>query len=349
MARARTVFSASSFLVHRLTGEYVLDRHTASQFDPLYDLTRGSWIEPWWDDICPGIRPPRLLWPGDVAGELPRDVANRLGLRPGIPVTAGTVDAWAEAASVGVRQPGELMLMYGTTMFLVAMTSRRVRSPSLWTTEGLDPGISSLAGGMATSGALATWWAAVSGSREIEAIFAEAGSVGPGSDGLVVLPYFAGERTPIADPDARGVLAGLTLEHGPQHISRAILEATAYGVRHNLEAYSAAGTLTSRVVVAGGGTRGEVWPQIVSDVTGVPQVVPAITVGAAYGDARLAADAIGCETSSWNPDRGVVTPREELRDVYDRGYLHYRALYESTAEVVHDMSRSTVRDLPSGA
>jgi xylulokinase len=342
MARARTVFSASSFLVHRLTGEYVLDRHTASQFDPLYDLTRQSWNDEWWEEICPGVRPPRLLWPGEVAGELPRSVARSLGLRAGVPVMAGTVDAWAEAASVDVRLPGGLMLMYGTTMFLIAMTADRVRSPSLWTTEGLEPGVSSLAGGMATSGALATWWAGVSGSRTVESVFADATRVQPGSDGLVVLPYFAGERTPIADPDARGMFVGLTLQHGRHHMSRALLEATAYAVRHNLEAYAEAGTVISRVVVAGGGAQSEVWLQIVSDVTGVSQVVPTITVGAAYGDARLAADAIGWDTSRWNPDRGLVAAREEVRDVYDRAYGHYRALYESTTEIVHDMARSTV-------
>jgi xylulokinase len=340
MAAARTVFSASSFLVHRLTGEYVLDRHTASQFDPLYDLTCSSWEEQWWEQICPGIRRPRLLWPGDVAGELPRAVADGLGLRAGVPVTAGTVDAWAEAASVDVRLPGQLMLMYGTTMFLVAMTADRVRSPSLWTTEGLSDGVSSLAGGMATSGALMTWWARVSGAPSVESVVAEASNVRPGSEGLVALPYFAGERTPIADPDARGMVVGLTLEHDRAHIARALLEATAYGVRHNLEAYADAGTPVSRVVIAGGGTQSEVWPQIVSDVTGASQVVPTIAVGAAYGDARLAARAIGWDTSGWNPDRDLVEPREEFRQVYDRAYVQYRALYEATADIVHDIARS---------
>jgi xylulokinase len=341
MARARTVFSASSFLVQRLTGEYVLDRHTASQFDPLYDLASESWNEEWWGEICPGVRQPRLLWPGEVAGALPRSVADALGLRTGVPVTAGTVDAWAEAASVDVRRPGELMLMYGTTMFLVAMTADRVRSPALWTTEGLDRGVSSLAGGMATSGALMTWWAGVTGAPSVESLVAEAAGVRPGSDGLIALPYFAGERTPIADPDARGMFVGLTLEHGRAEMARALLEATAFGVRHNLEAYAEAGVTTSRVVVAGGGASSDVWPQIVSDVTGVSQIVPTITVGAAYGDARLAAQAIGWDTSGWNPDRDVLAPREEWRSQYARSYGHYRALYSATADIVHDITRSS--------
>src|SRR5690606_37824280 len=127
-----------------------------------------------------------------------------------------------------------------------------------------------------------------------------------------MLPYFAGERTPLFDPDARGVVAGLTLRHGRAHMYRAALEATAFGVRHNLEAMDEAGGGVERLVAVGGGTKGGLWTQIVSDVIGQPQRLPHSTVGAAYGDAILAAFGSGvvseAETEKWNPIDHVVEP-----------------------------------------
>lgn len=124
-----------------------------------------------------------------------------------------------------------------------------------------------------------------------------------------MLPYFAGERTPVMDPDARGVIAGLTLGHTRADLMRAALEATAYGVRHNVETMLAAGADIRRIVAVGGGTRGGLWPQIVSDVTGLEQIVARTTIGASYGAAFLAAGLIGRpDIAAWNPAESVVRP-----------------------------------------
>ncbi len=117
-----------------------------------------------------------------------------------------------------------------------------------------------------------------------------------------MLPYFAGERTPIADPDARGVIAGLTIEHTRGDLDRAALEATALGVRHNVEAIRAAGGSIERVVAVGGGTQGDLWLHVVSDVTGLTQEVRSVTIGASYGAAFLAARAVASVSiDEWNP------------------------------------------------
>ncbi|MEO6126666.1 MAG: FGGY family carbohydrate kinase [Ilumatobacteraceae bacterium] len=344
---ARLVFSASSFLVHRLTGEYVLDHHTASQFDPMYDLHDGEWISEWWDACAPGIRRPRLAWSDTIAGFVNPSAAEHTGLRIGTPVTTGTVDAWAEAVSVNVRSPGDMMLMYGTTMFLIGMTDRAVRHPALWTTVGVSAGTSSLAGGMATSGALTTWFAGIASHADLSELFGAAGAVPAGARGLLTLPYFAGERTPIADPDARGVIAGLTVSHTSADVFRSLLEATAFGVRHNLEAFAESGAPIRRLVAVGGGTEGHLWPQIVSDVTGVVQSVPSIAIGAAYGDARLAAEAIGdldAGENTWNATERPVVATPDLGPLYDELYGAYRDLYTSTASIVHLLARSGTSD-----
>ncbi|XVQ09878.1 FGGY family carbohydrate kinase [Spirillospora sp. CA-255316] len=130
-ARTRRLFMASSYLVHELTGAYVLDHHSASQCTPLYDLGAGAWIEDWAEEIAPGLELPPLLWPGEVAGTVHAGAAAATGLPEGVPVIAGTVDAWAEAVSVGVTAPGDTMLMYGTTMFLVQVLAARRSWPTL--------------------------------------------------------------------------------------------------------------------------------------------------------------------------------------------------------------------------
>jgi xylulokinase len=336
-ARTERLLMASSFVVHRLTGEYVLDHHSASQCDPLYDLQAGGWIGAWAEEIAPGLALPRLVWPAETAGTVTAAAAASTGLRAGTPVAAGTIDAWAEAASVGVREPGDTMLMYGTTMFMVAVLARARSHPRLWATNGVWPGTSTLAAGMATSGAITAWLRRIAGDPPFEQLVAEAAAVEPGAAGLVALPYFAGERTPLFDPAARGAFLGLTLSHGRGHLYRALLEATAYGVRHNLEAMDEA---AERLVAVGGGTRGGLWTQIVSDVTGRAQDLPARTVGAAYGDALLAGVAAGLadRAADWNPVASTVEPDPATRERYDELYGIYRDLYPATREQAHKLA-----------
>ena len=202
------------------------------------------------------------------------------------------------------------------------------------------PHTHNLAAGMATSGALTGWLKKISGDLPYEKLTEEAANVMPGSDALVVLPYFAGERTPLFDPRARGLISGLTLSHGRGHLYRAMLEATAYGVRHIFEFMRDAGGGGERLVAVGGGTKGGLWTQIVSDVTGRPQELPEQTIGASYGDALLAARAIGlCEPDTdWSTISETVEPKAENHGIYDELYAIYRDLYPATREASHALA-----------
>ncbi len=344
-AKTHRMFMASSYIAYRLTGEYVLDYHSASQCDPLYDLAENRWVQEWAADIAPGLPLPRLLWPGETAGTVTSAASRLTGIPAGTPVAAGTIDAWSEALSVGVREPGDLMLMYGTTMFIVEMQSTPRYSEQLWGTAGILPGTYSLAAGMATSGALTSWLRQIAGGVPYETLLEEASGVRPGSDGLAVLPYFAGERTPIFDPMARGLIAGLTLSHGRAHLYRALLESTGYGVRHILEAMAGAGGGGRRLVAVGGGTKGGLWTQILTDVTGREQEIPGVTIGASYGDALLAAIVAGLAVpdTQWNAVSAVVRPNQANRETYDRLYGVYRELYPATMSQVHALAELQLR------
>ena len=339
-AKATKIFMPSSWLVHNLTGNYVLDHHSASQCSPLYDTVEQSWFAPWALRIAPAIVLPSLAWAGEEAGTVSPEASVATGLPAGIPVIAGTIDAWAEAVSVGAQGTGDLMLMYGTTMFLIATVPDALTSPTLWSTVGALPGTRNLAGGMATSGAITAWLRELFGSPEYSELLTLADAAGPGSNGLLMLPYFAGERTPIPDADARGIIAGLTVTHTRGDLYRAALEATALGVRHNVDAMLEAGAIISRIVAVGGGTQGSLWTQIVSDVTGLEQVIPTHTIGASFGVALLAAQLVSdARIEEWNPPLTIRTPATQHRQLYDDLYALYLSLYTQTREISHALAR----------
>ena len=336
----RYFFMSHTFVAYRLTGEYVLDHPAAGMCEPLYDHKQHCWIREWADEVAPGLKLPDLCWPAETAGEITQEAAEATGLPAGIPVATGTVDAWSEAASIGVREPGDLMVMYGTTALAMEIVGDPLPSSNLWSTAGPFSGTNVLAGGMATSGALTDWVRKLSDGRSYAELTEEASGVPPGSEGLVMLPYFAGERNPISDPSARGVICGLTLRHTRGHLYRAVLEATAFGIRHLLEAVHEAGGEAKRLVAVGGGTKGGLWTQIVSDVIDEPQELPKQTIGAAYGNALLAGVGSGViePDTDWSSIAETIEPNPNNREVYDELYTLYKDLYSATRDTVHALA-----------
>ncbi len=346
-ARTARVLTSTSYLVARLTGATVIDHYTAAGFGPLYDVDRQDWTE----DLGPGIAGrdmlPRLGWTTEIAGGVTPAAAAATGLAVGTPVTFGTIDAAAEALSVGVRAPGDTMLMYGSTIFVIALTATRVRDPRLWYAPWLFPGGHAAMAGMATSGTL-THWLRDQFARELapEAAFArlaaEAEAVPALAEGLMVLPYFSGERTPIHDPDAKGVIFGLNLTHTRGHVMRAALEGIACGTAHAFEAMAEAGAAPARLLAVGGGVANRVWAQATSDFCGLDQIVCAKTIGASYGDAFLAALAVGDvkaeDIAGWNPEalRIVAAPTAAHRrrlGAFKELYVRTRDLMAAGSEV----------------
>jgi xylulokinase len=334
--RATGWYGSNSFIAAKLTGEYVMDHHTASQCDPLYATRVSDWNQRWARRICRHLPLPRLVWPSDVIGRVTPDAASATGIPVGIPVSAGTVDAYSEAFSVGVRSPGDQMLMYGSTMFLVQIIADYFSDPTLWTTAGVERGTLALAAGTSTAGSLIGWLQGITGGASFDDLTAEALNVAAGSDGLLVLPYLAGERTPVFDPKARGVVAGLTLRHTRGHVFRAAYEGIAFGIRQILERFDDA-RACERTVAVGGGLRSPIWAQAVSDVTGRLQLVPEQAIGASYGDALLAAIGVGLVSpdTDWATIAREIKPDAGNRARYEDLYATWRELYPATKDVVH--------------
>ncbi|MEM6610164.1 MAG: FGGY-family carbohydrate kinase [Pseudomonadota bacterium] len=343
-AKTAKILTSTSYLVHRLTDEYVIDHYTAANFSPIYDVDRQDWCFDLAPDIAAPEQLPRLLWSSEIAGQITETAAKATGLAVGTPVTAGTIDAAAEALSVGVRQSGDMMVMYGSTIFIITLTETRLRDPRLWYAPWLFEGQHASMAGLATSGTL-THWFRDNFARELPrdtafpTLVEEAASRPAGAEGLLFLPYFSGERTPLHDPHAKGAFFGLNLTHTRGHMFRAVLEGIAFGTGHVVETYAAAGARPTRVLAVGGGVQNEIWLQAMSDVCALPQDICAVTTGASYGDAFLARMALGQaalqDIADWNPVIRHVSPQQV--DALQRAYPLFRRLYEQTKDIAKEL------------
>ena len=346
-AKAAKFLNSTSYLNFRLTGSYVIDHFSAANSSPLYDVATQDWTLELAGDIARLDQLPDLLWTTDIAGEVTATAAEETGLAPGTAVIAGTIDAAAEALSVGVLSAGDMMIMYGSTIFTIMLSEARIRDARLWYAPWLFAGQHVSLAGLATSGTL-THWFRDNLAQELppENAFAklaeEAAAAPPGANGLVFLPYFSGERTPIHDPDAKGVLFGLNLTHSRGDIYRALLEGIACGTTQIVDTYREIGEAPATIYAVGGGTRNTVWAQATSDVSGLDQLLRRKSIGASYGDAFLAALAVGDvkadDIAAWNPVERKIAPRAALTEVYQRQYRVFRGLYEQTKNLMAELS-----------
>jgi xylulokinase len=341
--RAHKFLNSTSFLVHRLTGRFVVDHYTAANSSPLYLVGDRIWSTVLSPAITDIDRLPELAWTTDIAGAVTASASEETGLAAGTPVIVGTVDAAAEAISVGVREAGDMMLMYGSTIFTILLTSQRVNDSRLWYAPWLFPGQHASMAGLATSGALTHWFRDqlardLDPAGALAALAAEAELSPPGARGLVFLPYFSGERTPIHDPHAKGALLGLNLAHTRADIYRALLEGIAFGTNHVFDTYLESGQKPSAIYAVGGGLRNRVWTQATSDVSGRSQIVRMLSIGACYGDAFLAALAVGDVSAAtiedWNPVVSQIDPEKRNAEIYRRYYGVFRDLYPRTRDLM---------------
>jgi xylulokinase len=272
-----------------------------------------------------------------VIGELDAGVARRVGLPPGIPVIAGSADHVASALAAGLRDDGDTLIKFGGAGDILLCADRPLTHPKLFIDAHDIPGKYLLNGCMAASGSLVKWYAAdVLGlqvdKETLRRLDADAERVPAGADGLVILPYFLGEKTPVMDPAARGVMFGLSLHHGRAHIHRALMEAVIFGFRHHFDVLAEAGHRIGRVVATNGGVSSGLWRSIAASVLGWPVTSFRGHPGSALGVAFVAGVAGGlfgdwAEIDRFLHEKVVDEPSSLENAVYDRNYAIYRDLY----------------------
>jgi sugar (pentulose or hexulose) kinase len=284
--RARWYLNTWEALSLRLTGRAATSLVHGQAF-PDRSLLAAAGLEP--DRIAPAVAA------GSMLGELTSEAAVTLNLPAGIPVVAGIVDAFASFHGAGLLRPGDAIDAGGTAGGFGVYVDRPVPARGSFSTPAPLPGRHVVGGAMAATGKALDWFRddVLDGTIGTEELIAEAAAIAPGADGLLFLPYLAGERSPIWDPTATGAFVGLTVSHGRAHLARAILEAAAFAIRHVAEPILAAGVDVGEMRVCGGPARSRAWNRIKADITGFSILVPTIKETAVQGAAILGAVAIG--------------------------------------------------------
>ena len=351
---ARYFLTSQAYLVYRMTGKATLDIFTAADFTPLVDLHHNRWHPETTRYVVPLEKLPVPTWSCEIAGTVTPAAARETGLAAGTPVIVGTTDAGAEVVSTGANQPGDLMIMFGSSCFCILLAEKLMPSERLWATAWLDSSAYTLQGGTSTSGSITRWFrdqlaplelaAQANGGQPAYAALARLlDDSQPGARGLLALPYFEGERTPIYDAEAKGVLFGLTLSHTRADIYRALLEGIAFGIRHMIDAMREEGADIRRIIGAAGGTKNRAWMQIVSDVANIDMDILEQESSASYGDALMAGVGVGiyaslkdCASSVRNIS--TIKPDAERHRLYEPYYRLFRQLYERNKELMHTLT-----------
>lgn len=357
--KAHKFITGSTFITAKLTGNYVVDRFLGlASFNPLYDQETWQPVPEYCAPICRPDQLAEIKEAADIAGYVTAQAAKETGLCEGTPVITGTDDSGAEAISCGVVKPGQMMLQIGSSVYMILGTSTLVDDERLWREQFIVPGLCDISAGTNAAGSLTKWYRdnifpealaleKEGGPDAYESMIKGVEEIPAGSDGLITLPYFAGERTPVNDPDARGVLFGLTLAHTRAHVYRSALEGVGYSIVQQIRLMEEHPEVRlDRIIAVGGGTKNSVWMQIIADILGRPVSTPAVTVGASYGDAMMAA--LGVKHSGFEDYSSLVNfvsegivyePDMEKHRVYAEYQKVYDALYGATADLAHRVSQ----------
>ena len=343
-SRADRLVEQMTWLTWKLTGEWVAPLNSAAAKWHY----RAGWPAALLDAVELGDaidKLPRTAVPmGGRGGDLSTAAAAALGLRAGIAVAMTGIDAHVGMAGIDVLAPGSLALITGTSTCQMAQSRDAVFDAGLWGPfeDAVVVGDWTIEAGQASTGGTVRWLLDLVGGRwpaaeRYELADEAAAAAGPGAEGLTLLDFWQGSRTPVRDPAARGTLWGLTTGHGAGHLLRAVYEGTAYGNKRILDTLAGVGVPTQRIVACGGGVRSRLWLQILADVAGVPIELTTVDDAVALGSAICAAVAAGAYPSLQSAAATMVhradriEPNPALRDVYAEGYALYTATYEALA------------------
>ena len=328
----------------RLTGDHAVDRADGAG-TILFDLAERDWSA----EVLDALGIDRAWMPAtyegpEVTGTITEETAAATGLRTGTPVVAGGGDQAAAAVGVGSVEPGVSSLSLGTSGVVFTTTEGPTVEPEgrLHAFCHAVPGRWHLMGVMLSAAGSLRWYRdALAPGVGFDELVDEAARAPAGSDGLLFLPYLTGERTPHPDPLARGAFVGLTVNHDRAHLTRAVLEGVAFGLRDSLELMRALGLAPSTEIRAtGGGIKSALWRQVLADVLGTRIATTSTAEGAAQGAATLAAVGAGWFRSVEEACRALVRigePTEPSPDTgaYEGSYRRYHELYPALAPTFH--------------
>ncbi len=361
-AKTRYVGEYNDWFTHKLTGEWTgsIDNVSIRWY---YDRNAGGFPADFYEgiglgDILPKF-PARILDLGQVVGTLLPTVADELGLPSGIPVGQGGADAMVAMVGLGVVRPGKMAFITGSSHLHLGISGHQFHGKGIFGayTDAIVPGTYLVEGGQISTGSVVRWFtenfggnykqrAAEAGVEAFSLLTEDADKLPPGSEGLIVLDYWQGNRTPYVDPDARGMMWGFTLAHTPAHVYRAIIEGIAYGTEHILRTQREHGYEVSELIATGGPTKSPFWMQIHADVSNIPiTLTEAGDSAALLGSAICGAVAAGAYASVEDAVDAMVKPTETIQPNAERHGAYqffvdkYIRTYPQMAALMHSVTQ----------
>ncbi|MDR1893054.1 MAG: xylulokinase [Oscillospiraceae bacterium] len=338
------ILQTNSFIVYRLTGSVTQDKSQGYGWH-CYDMRQNTWNT----EMCAavGLRPsllPELFDCHRIAGGVSARAAALTGLMPGTPVVAGGLDAACGTLGAGVIHAGETQEQGGQAGGMSICLDTYRADERLILSAHVVPDRWLLQGGTTGGGGVMKWFDREFGTGDFTALDQQAATVPAGCNGLIFLPYMAGERSPVWDANAKGVYFGIDFSKTRGHFIRAALEGVAFSLRHNLDAAGESGVPTRKLLSVGGAANSALWTQIKADVTGKSFEIPASNTATALGAAILAG--VGAEVYA-SFDEAVkkavkikkrVEPDRSNAEVYDEAYKTYLALYRQLKPITDKRS-----------
>ncbi len=357
---ATRFYECTDWLIYKLTGKYTASVNCASA-RWYYNANEGGYPIDFYEKIGLGDLiqklPTQVLPMGEFVGGLTAQAATELGLKEGTPVGEGGADAFVGVIGLNAVQPGKLALITGSSHLHIAQVTNEIHNKGIWGSypDCIVKGLQMVEGGQTSTGSIIEWFvnnlcgtikeqAEKQGVSVYDLLNEEAQKLPVGADGLVALDFFQGNRTPHVDPDIRGMFYGLSLNHTPAHMYRAIIESICFGTEAIIEVFRQAKFDLSQIVISGGAVKSRFWMQTHADISNVPITVPKVTEGPCLGSAILGAVAGGIypdiQTAAENMTSVdyIIEPNAKQHEQYLFYYEKYKQFYAIAKDWMHEIT-----------
>ncbi|MEW9672115.1 ribulokinase [Ammoniphilus sp. 3BR4] len=347
--KAEKVVDFADWYMYKLTGKWSASICTATT-RWYYNREEGGWLHRFYEragleDLI--VKFPKHVYDlGEHVGGLSKEAADELGLLEDTPVAQGGADAFVGMIGLGVVKPGRLALITGSSHLVLGLTEQSIHAKGVFGSfpDAIVPGLRMVEGGQISTGSIINWFrtnfckdleetAKTMGVSVYDLLTLKASEIEPGSDGLLVLDYWQGNRTPFVEPSVRGMIYGLSLKHTREHIFRAIMEGVAYGTDHIIQTFKDNGFQANEVYLAGGAANNRLYMQIHADVSNIGINIPNVTQAPSLGSAILASVAAGAHkdiqeaVSQMVHFKDRIEPNSRNHEVYKRLAEQYRKAY----------------------
>jgi ribulokinase len=348
---AKYIYECNDWLMYQLTGIVAASLNNVST-RWYYNQEKGGWPVDFYEEIGLGDllqKFPAEIFPlGQKVGTLSKEAASKTGLNAGIPVGQGGADAFVGMIALKAIRPERMALITGSSHLHLVQTNGSIHKKGLLGSypNAVIDGLQLLEGGQISTGSIVNWFKKnYCGNLSYDILNGEAEKLPVGAEGLLVLDYFQGNRTPHVDPCVRGLLYGLSLNHSPAHIYRAIIEGICYGTRQIIDLFLQAGVNIQEISISGGAVKSSFWLQVHADVCNMPITVPKVSEAPCLGSAILGAVAAGAypdivtAVDNMAYDDKVIQPNESRHKEYDFYYEKYIQAYDLMHAWMQDITK----------